>query len=127
LLEEREGEGREVQRGDHVIDHARTVLNQGEEVRMQEEQIRYLPEEMIRVVDNATLVDHTTRLSSRQMVVDVEHALMGMKVGGYWKIRISPHLAYRNKGVPGSISADAFLVVEVWLRAIVGEGKVALL
>ncbi|MHC9061652.1 FKBP-type peptidyl-prolyl cis-trans isomerase [Nitrospira sp. CMX1] len=92
---------------------------------MQEAQIRYLPEEMIRVVDNATLVDHTTRLSSRQMVVDVEHALMGMKVGGYWKIRISPHLAYRNKGVPGSISADASMVVEVWLRAIVGEGKVA--
>ncbi|MBX3327442.1 MAG: FKBP-type peptidyl-prolyl cis-trans isomerase [Nitrospira sp.] len=70
---------------------------------MQEEQIRYLPEVMIRVVDNASLVDHTTRLGSRQTVVGVEHALIGMKVGGYWKIRISPHLASRNKDVPGSI------------------------
>lgn len=124
LLEEREGVGREAQQGDQVIYNTRTFLNKGEEVKIQKEQIRYLPDEVIRVVDNATLIDHKTRLGSRQTVAGVEHALIGMKVGGYRKVRISPHLAYQDKGVPGYIPADAVLVVEVWLRAIVGEGTV---
>jgi FKBP-type peptidyl-prolyl cis-trans isomerase len=124
VLEEQEGEGREAQQGDQVIYNTRTFLNNGEEVRIQQEQVRSLPKEVIRIVDNATLIDHTTRLGSRQTVAGVEYALIGMKVGGYRKVRISPHLAYRDKGVHGYIPADAVLVVEVWLRAIVGEGKV---
>ncbi|MGH7180439.1 MAG: hypothetical protein ACREJN_00505 [Nitrospiraceae bacterium] len=28
------------------------------------------------------------------MIVGVEHALMGMKAGGYWKVRICSYLAY---------------------------------
>ncbi|WP_413933745.1 FKBP-type peptidyl-prolyl cis-trans isomerase [Nitrospira sp. BLG_1] len=126
LLEEREGEGREAQRGDYVIYNSRIFLNKGEEVRIQEEQIRSLPKDVFRVVDDTVLLDHTTRLGSRQTIAGVEHALLGMKVGGYRRVRISPHLAYRDKGVPGFIPADAVLVVEVWLRAIVGEGKVTL-
>lgn len=124
LLEEREGEGREAQRGDQVIYNSRTFLNKGDEVRIQEEQIRSLSKAVLRVVGNATLIDHRTRLGSRQTVAGVEYTLMGMKVGGYRKVRISPHLAYRDKGVPEFIPADAVLVVEVWLRAIVGEDKV---
>ena len=54
----------------------------------------------------------------------VEHALMGMKVGGYRKVRVSPHLAYREKGVPDLIPADAVLIVEVWLREINQKRKV---
>ena len=49
----------------------------------------------------------------------VEHALMGMKAGGYRKVRISPHLAYRNKGIPGLVHPDAVLIYEIWLRHIV--------
>lgn len=124
LLEEQEGEGRAAQRGDHVIYNSRTFLNKGDEVRIQEEQIRSLPKEVLRVVGNVTLIDHRTRLGRRQTVAGVEHTLIGMKVGGYRKVRISPHLAYRDRGVPGFIPADAVLVVEVWLRAIVGQGTV---
>lgn len=124
LLEEREGGGRPAQRGDQVVYNSCTFLNKGEEVRVQEEQIRSLPKDVIRIVDNATLIDHTTQRGSRQTIAGVERALIGMKVGGYRKVRISPHLAYRDKGVLGFIPADAVLVVEVWLRAIVGEDKV---
>jgi FKBP-type peptidyl-prolyl cis-trans isomerase len=126
LLDEQEGEGREAQQGDHVIYNSRVFLNKGEEVRIQEEQIRSLPKDVFRVVGNVVLLDHTTRLGSRQTIAGVEHALLGMKVGGYRRVRISPHLAYRDKGVPEFIPADAVLVVEVWLRAIVGEGTVTL-
>ncbi len=63
LLEEQEGEGREAQQGDHVIYNSRMFLNKGEEVRIQEEQIRSLPKDVIRVVDGTTLIDHKTWLA----------------------------------------------------------------
>jgi FKBP-type peptidyl-prolyl cis-trans isomerase len=49
----------------------------------------------------------------------VEQALMGMKVDGCRKFRISPHLAYRDNGIPDLISPDAVLICEIWLRDIV--------
>ncbi|MCK5121238.1 MAG: FKBP-type peptidyl-prolyl cis-trans isomerase [Methylococcales bacterium] len=36
-----------------------------------------------------------------------------MKVGGYRKFSISPHLAYKEKGIPGVILVNAKLIVEV--------------
>ena len=50
----------------------------------------------------------------------VDHALMDMKVCGYRKVRISPHLAYRDKGIPDLIPLDAVLICEIWLRDIGG-------
>ena len=49
-------------------------------------------------------------------MVGVEHALMGMKVGGYRKVRVSPHLAYRDTGIPDLIPPNAVLICEIWLR-----------
>lgn len=47
LVEEREGLGREAQPGDQVTYNPRTLLNKSGEVKIQEEQIRYLPKEII--------------------------------------------------------------------------------
>ncbi|MCS6285539.1 MAG: FKBP-type peptidyl-prolyl cis-trans isomerase [Nitrospira sp.] len=55
-----------------------------------------------------TQIDHCTVLGSRQAIAGVEHALIGMKAGGYRKVRISSHLAYRDKGIPDLIPTDAF-------------------
>ena len=74
---------------------------------------------MIRVAGGVIFVDHKTWLGSRQTMAGVEHALMGMKVGGYRKVRISPHLAYRDKGIPDLIPPDAVLICDIWLRDIV--------
>ena len=119
LLEEREGQGEPAQKGDSVVYNVRTFLNKGDEVGIQAKQMEQLPRELkVRVVDGMTLIDHRTVLGSRQVIAGVEHVLMGMKVGGCRKVRISPHLAYRDKGVPGYIPADAVLIVELWLREI---------
>jgi FKBP-type peptidyl-prolyl cis-trans isomerase len=75
---------------------------------------------MARVDHGTTFIDHTIVLGRRQAMAGVEHALMGMKVGGYRKVRVSPHLAYRDKGVPDMIPPDAVLICEIWLRDIVG-------
>ncbi|MEQ1794772.1 MAG: FKBP-type peptidyl-prolyl cis-trans isomerase [Nitrospira sp.] len=85
-----------------------------------EKQAEHLPKEMIRVETDVTFIDHTTVLGQRQAITGVEQALTGMKPGGYRKVRISPHLAYRDKGVPDLIPPDAVLIIEICLMLIVG-------
>lgn len=116
LLEEREGVGTPANKGDRVLFNMRLFLNKGDEVRLNETQATHLPKEMIRVVDGVTLIDRTVVLGRREVIAGVEHALMGMKVGGYRKVRVSPHLAYRDKGIPDLIPPNAMLICEIWLR-----------
>ena len=124
LVDEREGAGAPTKKGDRVVYNTRIFLNQGDEVPLNAIQAKRLPKEMVRVEDGVTLIDHTIVLGRRQAIAGVEHALMGMKVGGYRKVRISPHLAYRDKGIPDLIPTDAVLIAEIWLREIAQERKV---
>lgn len=119
LLEEREGEGTPANKGDRIVFNMKLFLNKGDEIPLNETQAKHLPKEMIRVVDGETLIDRTIVLGSREAIAGVEHALMGMKVDGYRKVRISPHLAYRDQGIPDLIPPDAVLICEIWLRDIV--------
>jgi FKBP-type peptidyl-prolyl cis-trans isomerase (trigger factor) len=119
LFEEREGTGVPAEKSDRVLFNMRLFLNRGDEVLLNETQAKHLPKEMIRVVDGMTFVDRTIVLGRREAIAGVEHALIGMKIGGYRKVRISPHLAYRDKGIPNLIPPDAVLICEIWLRDIV--------
>ena len=119
LLDEREGDGPSAQKGDRVMFHMRLFLNKGDEIPLNETQAKDLPKEMIRVMDGMTFIDRTIVLGRREAIAGVEHTLMGMKAGGYRKVRVSPHLAYRDKGIPDLIPPDAVLICEIWLREIV--------
>lgn len=90
---------------------------------LNETQAKHLPKDMIRVVDGVAFVDRTIVLGRREAIARVEHALMGMKVGGYRKVRISPHLAYRDKGTLDLIPANAVLAAELWLRKACGVNQ----
>lgn len=116
LLEEREGEGPAAQKGDRIVYNWRIFLNRGEEVPLNQRPAAQLPEHMVRIEDGLTLIDHTIVLGRRQAIAGIEQALTGMKAGGYRKVRISPHLAYRDEGIPDLIPPDAVLIVELWLR-----------
>lgn len=118
MLDEREGEGTPANKGDRVLFNMRLFLNKGDEVPLNETQTKHLPKEMIRVIDGVTLIDRTIVLGRREAIAGVEHALTGMRVGGYRKVRISPHLAYRDKGIPDLIPTDAILVAELWMNWI---------
>ncbi len=115
LLEEREGAETPANKGDRVLFNMRLFRNKGDEIRQNETQATHLPKEMIRVVDGVTS-SSTIVLGLREAMAGVEHALMGMKVGGYRKVRVSPHLAYRDKGIPDLIPPNAVLICEIWLR-----------
>ena len=118
LLAEIEGTGEPAKKGDTVIYNWRLYRNKGDEIPINDRQAEYLPAHMIRVVDGYRLVEHTTILGSRQTMAGVEYSLHGMKPGGYRKIRVSPHLAYRDKGLGELIPSNAVLIVEIWLRQI---------
>lgn len=127
LLEEREGEGRQARQArqaDRVVYNMRIFLNQGDEVPLNDIQAKQVPKGMIRVVDGVTFIDHRIVLGQRQAIAGIEHALEGMKAGGYRKVRIGPHLAYGDKGIPDLIPADAVLTCEILLRAIAQERTV---
>jgi len=125
LLEERAGEGLPAQKGDRLLYNSRIFLNKGEEVPLNSKQVEHLPKAMLRVEAGVTFVDHTIVLGQRQVIAGVEHALTGMKIGGYRKVRISPHLAYRDQGIPELIPPNAVLTVELWLRMIIPTRKVS--
>ena len=106
LLDEQEGTGRVAQKGDHVVYNMRLYLNKGDEVLLNEKQAEHVSKEKIRIQDGVTLIDRTLTLGRREVIAGVEHALIGMTVGGYRKVRISPHLAYRRQGPSGAYSAS---------------------
>lgn len=106
-------------KGDRIVFNMRLFLNKGDEVPLSARHVEYMPKEMLRIENGVTLVDHTIILGQREVIAGIEDTLAGMKAGGYRKVRISPHLAYREKGIPDLIPPDAVLTVELWLREIV--------
>jgi FKBP-type peptidyl-prolyl cis-trans isomerase len=40
------------------------------------------------------------------------YGVEGMRVGGTRTLKISPHLAYGKRGIPGVILADAVIIAE---------------
>ena len=122
LLDERDGEGRAAQKGDRVVYNLKIFLNRGDEVPLNELQSKEVPEHRVRVEGDYRFIDHTIVLGRRQAIAAVETALIGMKQGGYRKVRASPHLAYREAGIPGLIPENAVLILELWLRELGGRG-----
>ena len=118
LLAEQEGAGMSAKKGDRIVYNARIFLSQGDEVPLNDVQSKQSVIGLVRVEGGVTFVDHILMLGSRQAIAGIEHALVGMKVGGYRKVLVSPHLAYRDKGIPDIIPPGAVLMCEIWLRNI---------
>jgi FKBP-type peptidyl-prolyl cis-trans isomerase len=52
------------------------------------------------------------------VIAGLERGLEGMRIGGIRKLRVSPHLAYRDTGVPGVVPPNAVLMFEIELLSI---------
>ena len=119
ILEDVEGVGPATVSGDTVVYNVRIFLNQGDEIPINDALAeRGIPNDRIRRENNQILIDHISTLGKRQAIAGIEKALMGMRVGGFRKVRVSPHLAYRDRGLPGLIPPDAVLNISVWLRDV---------
>jgi hypothetical protein len=111
LIEDDEGFGKLAERGDRVTYNVRIFLNRGDEVPLNETQAQAgLPQHTLRLEGGRALIDHRTVLG--------QQALLGMKPGGHRKVRVSPHLAYGKRGIPGLMPPNAVLTVEIWMRDV---------
>jgi FKBP-type peptidyl-prolyl cis-trans isomerase len=61
------------------------------------------------------------RIGERRVVPGLEYGVEGMKVGGKRRIRVGPHLGYREEGVPGIVPPNAVLEFEVTLLGVHGD------
>lgn len=57
-------------------------------------------------------------LGKRRVIPGLEYGVEGMRVGGRRRIRVSPHLAYRDTGVPDVIPPNAVLIFNIELLSI---------
>jgi FKBP-type peptidyl-prolyl cis-trans isomerase len=58
---------------------------------------------------------YSFRVGERRVIAGLEYGVEGMRAGGKRRIRVGPHLAYRDGGVPDTIPANAVLEFHVWL------------
>ena len=124
IIENREGSGPEAASGDTVTYNVRIYLNRGDEVPINETQAKLgVLEDRLRREDGLVFIDHISALGNRNAIAGIEKALLGMRAGGFRKLRVSPHLAYGVRGLPGLIPADAVLDISVWLREIAAPKK----
>jgi len=62
--------------------------------------------------DGATLITDL-RIDRENMFAGLLQGIEGMRIGGKRKLKISPHLAYGDKGIPGRIPPRAVIIVEI--------------
>ena len=67
--------------------------------------------------DNGETLVTYFRYDREQLIAGLFYGCEGMNVGGTRTLRIAPHLAYREIGVPGCIPPNALITVEVGILA----------
>jgi hypothetical protein len=70
--------------------------------------------------EGATLVTET-RINRSSLMNGLFYGVEGMRIGGTRRLRISPHLAYGERGVAGIIPPNAVLVAEITVLGVGGN------
>ena len=112
LLEEVIGDGPPVERQHWYVLAIRITLSRGDVIRQPEKCLGHQMDENRRQEDDG-FFQHRVRIDRENLVGGMFYAVLGMHVGGYRKVTIAPHLAYRDKGVPGVIPPNAKLTAEI--------------
>ena len=119
LLDERPGDGAPLRRHASYRVRLRMWLNRGEAVRWSHAPG---PVDTARLEDDGATLVTDLRLHRGTAFAGLFQGMQGMCVGGTRKLRIAPHLAYGEKGIPGVIPPNALLTVEV---SVLSERSVA--
>jgi hypothetical protein len=108
LLADVPGVGAEVRRKHTYRVRLRLWLNNGEAVRR-----ATAGSPQARLDDNGETLITDIRIHRGALVSGLFYGVEGMRVGGTRRLRIAPHLAYGDGGVPGVIPAGAVLTAEI--------------
>ena len=70
-----------------------------------------------RIEDDGATLFTSLRIDREYMFAGLFYGVEGMRVGGTRRIRVAPHLGYRDVGVPGIVPPNALLTVEIHVLA----------
>lgn len=110
IVSEIEGNGEVLQKGNCYYLRARIWLRKGAPVIWTKPHC---------VLDRMVLNEDKTKLTAdyrfdrEHLIAGLFYGLEGMRVGGKRILEVSPHLAYKEEGVPGMIPPNALLKIEV--------------
>jgi hypothetical protein len=110
LLEDLAGDGALVQRKGTYRIRLRMWLNQGDPIRWQR---AWGSVDVATLEDGGATLITKVRVDRRSLISGIFYGVEGMRIGGTRRLKISPHLAYREQGVPGIIPPNAVLTVEI--------------
>ncbi len=66
-----------------------------------------------RLEDDGATVVTDLRIDRENLFAGLFQGIDGMRIGGRRKLKISPHLAYGERGIPGRIPPHAVVVAEI--------------
>lgn len=114
LLRDEPGEGAAVRKQAWYQVKLRMWLRRGEPVRWS---APWVPIGGARVEEDGAILITDVRVDRVRLIAGLFYGMQGMRVGGTRTIRVAPHLAYREQGVPGLIPPNALLTIEVTVLA----------
>ena len=118
LLVDIPGTGDPVRRQQNYQIHLRLWLNGGEPVRWK---TAWGPTDVARLEDDGKTLITVVRVDRRSLINGLFYGVEGMRVGGMRRLEIAPHLAYGERGVPGTIPPAAVLVAEITILEPAGR------
>lgn len=112
ILEEIQGDGLLVRRQGTYVMAVRIRLNKGDIIKAANRCLSHAIDANLKLHDDG-FFESRIRIARENLIDGIFYAVEGMKVGGYRKVAIAPHLAYREKGIPGVIPQNAKIIAEL--------------
>ena len=109
VLADTPGDGPKIERQHTYYVRLKLWLNKGDSVKWES------PWGLIdraRLEDNGETLITDLRIDRENLMNGLFYGVEGMRIGGKRTLKISPHLAYGEHGIPGIIPADAVIVAE---------------
>ena len=110
IITDTPGSGAPVERQQVYHLRLKMWLNQGEPIRWEH------PWGMVdraRLEDNGETLFTDLRIDRENLFAGLFQGIEGMRIGGTRKLKISPHLAYGESGIPGKVPAQAVIIAEI--------------
>lgn len=104
------GEGPKIERQRVYLVRLKIWLNKGDPVKWQSP---WGLVDRARLEDDGETLISDLRIDREHLINGLFYGIDGMRIGGTRKLKISPHLAYGERGIPGLIPENAVIVAEL--------------
>lgn len=110
IIADTPGSGAEIKRQRVYQLRLKLWLNQGDPVRW-ERPWGFI--DRARLEDEGATLVTDLRIDRENLFAGLFQGIAGMRIGGIRKLKISPHLAYGDAGLPGKIPPRAVVIAEI--------------